>query len=207
MSSGGGPVRYTVTRGAARYTVALGAALLIGLAGLAGPAAADDGVPLEVVVEIEPASSSVTLGDTVDLLVTVSNRGPEATQPLTVHIDILAPDRSSSVDPEDWTSTLNRELGVVAPGGTAQMHWTVQPISAGTFVAYAVALPITLPMSGGDLSASKGAEVVVVDRRSLNPGNIVPLAVAAPVLVGGLLGFQLRRARRSPPPARVTRPQ
>jgi hypothetical protein len=119
---------------------------------------------------------------------------------LVLHLDILDPDSDRSVDPEDWTTTLTRGIAELSPGGSTEVPWTVQPISAGTFSAYAV---VVRP-AGAGLSASNVAEVVVEDQRSLNPGNILPLSIGAPLVIGGALLVQLRAGRRSALPARIT---
>ena len=153
----------------------------------------DEAVPLEVAVVLEPASTSVVLGDRLELNITVANDGAAATPPLVLHLDVLDPDSDGSVDPEDWTTTLTRPIAEIPPGGSTDVPWTIQPISAGTFTVYAVVVRPT----GPGLSVSNVTEVTVEDQRSLNPGNILPLAIAAPVLVGGALALQLTSVRRS----------
>ena len=122
----------------------------------------------------------------------MTNQGDTPTPPLVLHLDITDPDRSTSVDPEDWTSTLSKDVGVVAPGHSATLHWPVQPISGGTFAAYAVALSPGVD----DLASSNVAQVNVAVQRSLNPGGILAAALVTPAIVGALLLLQLRLARR-----------
>lgn len=147
----------------------------------------------EVTIAIEPADMSVVLGGNVDLAITVTNTGSAPTEPLVVHLDITDPAQSTSVDPEDWTATLSKPIGVVAAGATTTVDWTIQPISGGSFAVYAVALS-----SGVDTTTvSNVAQVQVADQRSLNPGGILPVALGAPAVVGALLLAQLRMARRT----------
>ncbi len=170
---------------------------------LSGPATSPAGAnPLAetVTVIVDPPSSSVVLGEAIDLSVAVTNGGPAASPPLVVHIDITKPDQATSVDPEDWTSTLSKPIGVLEPGQTVVVDWNIQPISAGTFATYAVALAPGVD----NIAASNVAEVRVADQRSLNPGGILPVAIGAPALVGGLLLAQMyfaRRGRRRTSPA------
>lgn len=146
-----------------------------------------------VEITIEPPQSTVTLGDSLDLVVTATNTGSEATPPLVVHIDITDPAKATSVDPEDWTPTLSKPIGALDPGQTATLDWRLQPISSGTFATYAVALA-----PGVDHIASSNVLDVQVDHeRTLNPGGILPVAIAAPATVGALLLVQLRLARRT----------
>lgn len=145
-----------------------------------------------VTVSIEPATGTVVLGDTFDLRVSVTNDAAAPSAPLAVHIDVTDPAAATSVDPEDWTPTLTRTVGVLAPGATKTVRWTVQPIAGGTFAVYAVALA----PGEADLSASDVLVLTVDEQRTLDPGGILPLAVGVPTLVGALLVVQIRRARR-----------
>ena len=48
-----------------------------------------------LLVEIAPATVDVALGESVDITVSVTNRGSNATGPLAVHIDITDPSCSA----------------------------------------------------------------------------------------------------------------
>lgn len=142
----------------------------------------------EVTVTVEPATQSVILGDNIDIAVTVTNTGTQILSDLVIHIDVTDPAESTSVDPEDWTSTLSKPVGTLGPNESTTVTWTIQPISPGSFALYAVALA-----PGSDnVSASNILAIDVIDQRSLNPNGILPVAIGAPALVGGLLVTQLR---------------
>lgn len=150
----------------------------------------------ELVAEITPARGSVVLGDSLDLTVTVTNGSDRPSADLVVHLDITDPSSSSSVDPEDWTSTLSKPLGIIEPGATSTTDWSIQPISPGTFSVYAVAIsPDTT-----DLVASNVMSVDVADQRSLDPGGILPVAIGMPGLVGALLLARTLANRRATRP-------
>jgi len=160
------------------------------------PLAQSSGVstlPDTVVLTIDPMESDVILGENMDLVVSVTNTGVDETPPLVIHIDITKTDQATSVDPEDWTPTLSKPVGPVQPGRTVTVDWNIQPISSGTFATYAVALAPGLDT----VAPSNVLEVRVADQRSLNPGGILPVALAAPAAVGALLLIQLRSARRA----------
>ncbi len=170
----------------------LTAVVLASTFGLTSAAAAESLDDINVAVD--PASQSVVLGEAFTLQVTVTNEGDEATLPLVLHVDITDPQKSTSVDPEDWTSTLSKAIGIVDSGSSLTVDWELQPISGGDFAVYAVALA-----AGAEtLSPSNVLRVTVQDQRSLNPGGILPVAIGAPIVVGGLLLVQMRLARRSP---------
>ncbi len=167
-------------------------AVLLSHAGLPTPASAGP-VADTVSVTIDPQKRSLDLGDDLAVQVNLRNEGTQASVPLVVHLDVVDPSRSTSVDPEDWTSTLVKRVGTVAAGDTAAVDWRIQPISAGRFTVYAVAVSD----DGAELAASDVLAVDVADRRSLDPGGILPVAIGEPVLVGALLLLQVRLARRS----------
>jgi hypothetical protein len=116
--------------------------------------------------------SSVVLGDDLDPTVTVSNTTDRRSVDLIAHLDITDPASSSSVDR------------------------TIQPISPGAFSVYAVALG----RDTGDVAASGVLTVLVADRRSLDPGGILPVALAMPLLVGGLLVARTMATKRAARP-------
>ena len=167
-------------------------ALVFVLSLLASPAfAAAQDAPPDIEVVIEPGEVQVEVGVDVDLTIRVTNHADVDSAALALHIDITSPTRSGSVDPEDWTSRLTRRVGVIAPGQTTSFDWTIKPISGGDFTAYAVALP-----ESGDPEVwpSNGVRLDVQERRTLNPEGILPVAIGAPILVGGLLLTRIRRS-------------
>jgi uncharacterized membrane protein len=168
-----------------------GTLLALATTGWGSPAGAAP-LPDALALTVEPRTTSVVLGEAFDLTVTISNNGTSATDQLVVHLDITNPDQSTSVDPEDWTPTLNRTVDAIAPGRSTAIAWSLQPISPGTFAAYAVALS-----PGADsVTASNVLEVRVADRRSLNPGGVLPIVISVPGLVLSLLLLQRWFARR-----------
>lgn len=154
------------------------------------PAAAQEEPGLTVVVE--PADASVDLGQSVDLTVTLTNTGSDPVADLTAHLDVTQLGKAGSVDPEDWTATLSRPVGELAAGTSLDVAWTVQPISPGDFILYAVALA----PGRSDVAASDVMAISVADRRSLNPQGVLPAVVGVPVLLGLLLAERMRRDRR-----------
>lgn len=168
-------------------------ALVVGIGAVLAhnaPATAQSADDLSVVVE--PAAMRLVLGENADISVSVSNHADAPTSALIVHLDITDPLQSTSVDPEDWTSTLSKPVGVLGPGDTAVVTWNVQPISPGTFWLYVVALSPHTEI----VSASTVTRVDVDDERSLNPDGILPVAIAVPGIVGALFLAQLTSTRR-----------
>jgi uncharacterized membrane protein len=166
---------------------------LVCLALLGTPSASADSIDGTIEVRLDPATTSIKLGDKIELRITVTNTGTAASPPLVVHLDVTNPRLSVSVDPEDWTSTLSKPIGSVDPGGRARVDWRIQPTSSGDFSAYAVALS-----PGADnLATSNVLRIDVAHRRILDPGGILGVVLAMPALVGALLLVQLRLSRRT----------
>ncbi|MEZ5096544.1 MAG: hypothetical protein R2731_10730 [Nocardioides sp.] len=169
---------------------------LLGVVLSASPATSRSTSPPEVVIEVSPASSQLVLGGSVDLTVRVTNSGSTASAPMVLHLDVTDVAAPGSVDPEDWTTTLTKPLGVVAPGATESVRWRVQPISGGAFSVYAVALPDRAGVDGR-VASSNLALIQAATRRSLNPQGVLPVSLAVPGLVGILLLRSVRRRRGS----------
>lgn len=174
-----------------RLAIASGTVLLASLFSIVSAAAqvsALDGVR----VTIAPTDASVDLGDALDLSVSVANDTGAPVHDLVVHLDITNADKDGSVDPEDWTPTLNQFVDGLSAGDTAKIDWTVQPISPGTFTIYAV----VLSPNSSQVVGSNTFVVEVADRRSLDPQGILPVAIAVPAGLGLLLADRHRRTRR-----------
>ncbi len=185
--------------GPKRWTAPLVAAAVILSAttvsiGLATPAGA--GAPVRqldaIALTVESSPGGVALGEQVALTVTATNNAATDSSPIVVHLDVTDPAQTTSVDPEDWTATLNQLVGTIGPGRSITVDWALQPVAAGTYAVYAVALS----QGAADVAASNVVEVTVSDQRSLDPSGILPVAVIVPSAVGALLLFQTRRARR-----------
>lgn len=137
----------------------------------------------DINVVIEMTGGNVLLGQTVDMNVLVENRTDSTLSGAAVHIDITDPGQPGSVDPEDWVQTLTQPLADLAPGTAESVSWTLQPIAGGEFSVYAVVL------SPGEerLFASQAAIVSVTERRALNPGGMLTVSLAVPIVIAAIL--------------------
>lgn len=163
-------------------------AVVVAVAAL--PAGAQEAGP--VVVTVEPAKVMSEIGATTNLTIVVTNEGATATAPLAVHLDITNPSGQGSVDPEDWSSTLTRQIGVLGPGAVETLSWDVKPISGGDFSLYVTVMG---EAGGSDIWVSDAVDVSVASRRSLNPDGVLPVAVAMPLAVAFTLGVRWRIRR------------
>ena len=142
-------------------------------------------------VSVEPASITTTLGSTEEIRVTVHNDTDARIGPIAVHIDITDPRSETSVDPEDWTPFLTREVASLDPGEVQVLRWEIQPISSGSFSLYGV----VLAPDAAELAASNVVTIDVEMTRTLNPEGVLPVAIGMPLIVGALLVANTRRHR------------
>ena len=87
-----------------------------------------------------------------------------------------------------WSSSTS-----VSPSSTV-LTWRLNAVNAGTVGIYIA----VLPRSGAPVPPTTGptVRVRIEDRKTLNSGGILPLALGIPVFLGLLaLGARLRRAR------------
>ena len=133
---------------------------------------------------------STRIGADLRFTATISDRGPGTLSGLIAHLDVVSRDPAAYVDPEDWSSQRTRYLPPVAPGASIEVPWTVKAVNSGRFAVYAVVLGAGRPLAGPALDAR------VAERRTLDAGGVLPLALGVPGLLGlALLGVRARRPR------------
>jgi hypothetical protein len=145
-----------------------------------------------VSVQTSRTQIATRLGDKFTIRTTVVNRGSTAAKGLIAHLNIVGLDPSIYVDPEDWSSHRTRYLETIPPGGSTAIDWRLQAVSAGKVDVYAAVLP------GGATArppvTSPAVRVAIADKRTLNSGGILPLALGVPALLGALaVGVRVRR--------------
>jgi hypothetical protein len=168
---------------------ALAAAALL-FAG-AGARAAGGSPPLSVTVD--QARISTKLGHTFVFRSTITNRAPAAASGLVAHLNVLSLRDGVYVDPEDWSANRTRYLAPIPARGSTTITWRMEAVNAGSFGVYVAVLPqsgIARPPTTGP-----AIHVAVAERKTLDSGGILPLALGVPALLGLLtLGVRLRRA-------------
>ena len=145
-----------------------------------------------VSVQTNRTQIATRLGDKFTLRTTVVNHGSTPAKGLIAHLNIVGLDPSIYVDPEDWSSHRTRYLETIPPGASTAIDWRLQAVSAGKVDVYAAVLP-----SGATARppvTSPAVRVAIADKRTLNSGGILPLALGVPALLGALaVGVRIRR--------------
>jgi hypothetical protein len=174
--------------GRARSAAALVAGALVLVAGSAG--AANAGVS----VRVDRQRVETQLGHRFVFRTTIANRGAASSEAVVAHLNVLSLRRGVYVDPEDWSSDRTRYLRPIPAGGSTTITWKLQAVNPGEFAAYVAVLPQKGPARPP--TASAVVQVAVADRKTINSGGILPLALGVPAALG-LLAGGVRRARRS----------
>ncbi len=165
------------------------AALLLG----AAPAAA--AAPGSLTVSLDREQVSTRLGHSFVFHSTIANHGAAPAAGLIAHLNVLSLRGGVYVDPEDWSSRRTRYLRPIPPGGSTTLSWQIKAVNAGSIGVYVAVLPASgtpvRPMTGPTL------RIAIADRKLLNSGGIVPLALGVPALLALILiAARTRRSHR-----------
>jgi hypothetical protein len=172
------------------------ACLLLAFASVVPPAAAapTSAAPRDSVeLAMSRAQVATRLGDSFEFSSTIRNTGKGTLPELVAHLNVVALTKGVYVDPEDWSSQRTHYLARLRPGQSARISWKVESVNGGDFAIYVVVLPDRSP-SRSTLAVSPAVDVHVTERRTLNSGGVLPLALGIPGFLGLLiLGLRVRR--------------
>jgi hypothetical protein len=182
-----------------RPRVCHGAAALLAATALAGAVAAPASAASTVVrVEVDRRDVALPIGRSFGFSSTLTNTGARATPELVAHLNVVGLDPDVYVDPEDWSSQRTRYLAPLRPGRSAKLRWNVKAVTGGSAAVYVVVLE-RRPDGGAapvQVSGGRPISVRIAERRTLDSGGILPLALGLPALVGAV-ALVVRRVRRA----------
>jgi hypothetical protein len=123
----------------------------------------------------------------------IQNRGGEPALGLVAHLNVVDLTGHTYVDPEDWSSHRTRYLSPIPAHRAATLTWKLNAVNAGKIGVYIA----VLPRSGAPVRPATGPtiRVRIQDRKTLNSGGILPLALGIPGALG-LLTLGVRSWRR-----------
>jgi hypothetical protein len=165
-------------RARVRATALLAAAALA----CASPAAAAG--PDGVSATVDRARIATQLGRSFVVRTTITNSAAAPARGLVAHLSVLSLRSDPYVDPEDWSSRRVVFLKPIPAGGSRTLRWRMTAVNAGTFGVYVTVLS-TRP-AAAPAANTPTIDLRVSDRRTLDAGGILPLAIAVPALLGGL---------------------
>jgi hypothetical protein len=144
-------------------------------------------------VEADRTEIATGLGSEFGFRTTITNRAATATPALIAHLNILSLRGDVYVDPEDWSTQRTQYLGTIPAGSSRTLAWKLKGVNGGSLAAYVAILPQSNPSRAP--ATSPAIPITVAERRTLNSGGILPLALGVPAFVG-LLAGGIRIARR-----------
>ena len=163
------------------------------LVAIASPAA---GKTAAVDVKLSRAQVETRLGESFDFSSTITNRGSAPLRGLVAHLNVVGLSEDIYVDPEDWSEERTRDVPALAAGESAEITWSVKAVTGGEAAIYVVVLPGTNPAVAPEgLAVSPALDVRITERRALNSGGVLPLALGVPALLG-IATLVARRRRR-----------
>jgi hypothetical protein len=132
-------------------------------------------------VSVDPTTVTTKLGHTFVIHSTIANHGSTAAAGLIAHLNVLSLGRGLYVDPEDWSSHRTRYLAPIAAGASTTLSWKLAAVNAGELGVYIA----VLPRNGRAVEPTTGplVRVTIADRRTLDAGGILPLALGIPALL------------------------
>jgi hypothetical protein len=154
-----------------------------------GVAAAQD-AGMEITLDQSHVTTSV--GRMLTLESRIVNHGSEPSKPMLAHVNVAGAD-GGYVDLEDWSAEVTQRVEALQPGQDTTLTWDLQAVNAGSFHVYVVLLP-----NSGPLVPSGAARVDVGQKRNLNAGGVLPVAIAVPLILGiGAAAIRYRVRRRT----------
>jgi hypothetical protein len=178
-----------MTRACARLSVVLLASTCAAIAAR-GVHAATATPP--VAVSVDRATISTKLGHSFVFRSTITNRGSRPANDLIAHLNVLSLRNGTYVDPEDWSSHRTRYLAPIPAGRSTTVTWKMEAVNSGSFGVYVAVLPRTAAFRPP--ATGPAIHIAVAERRTLNSGGVVPLAIGVPALLAAVwLAVRSRR--------------
>ena len=165
------------------------AASALALAGVARASTND------LVITVDRTAISTALGHTFVFHSTITNRSATPARGLVAHLNVLSLRDGVYVDPEDWSPRRTRYLAPIPAGGSLSLTWKLQAVNSGSIGVYVAVLPrngaARRPLTG------PAVRVAIAQRKTLDAGGVLPLALGIPALIGALaLTLRMRRRAR-----------
>lgn len=146
-----------------------------------------------VSVSVDRTTITTRLGQDFSFRSTITNRGSSPADQLVAHLNVLSLSGGVYVDPEDWSAERTIYLAPIAAGGSTTITWRVKAVNSGSIGVYVAVLPRS---GAGQAATGPTVHAQIAQRRTLNSGGILPLALGVPALLGALaVGLRFRSRR------------
>lgn len=150
----------------------------------------------KLTVSLSESDVSLLTGDSLTFTSEIANNGSDTTPPLVANLNFVSINNDVYVDPEDWSPDRTVIVDPIPPGSSSTQSWTVNPVLKGEIGVYVAVLPRADVAAAGPLAASPAIHLSVGERRSLNPGGVLPAVLGVPAFLA--LAFTGMRLARRP---------
>jgi hypothetical protein len=168
-------------------------------AGAAAPtaAAAPGDARGAVTVTLDRARVATALGDGFGFSSRITNTSRRPLAGLVAHLNIVSLGGGAYVDPEDWSPRRTQYLSPLEPGGSVDLSWSVTAVNGGRLGVYVTVLPSRPPNTpSAGLAVGPPIDLRVAERRTLNSGGVLFVALGVPGLLAlAMAGLHARRRR------------
>jgi hypothetical protein len=159
------------------------------------PALAEPPLPspdLELTI-LSARALSGTAGDFVTVQGSVANTGTQSIESIATYLSLVDTEQNLPVDLEDWSAERGLFVGTIAPGQVFPLIWKIHLVKAGTYNLVIIANRADRDRP----EVSTQTTLLVKPKRNLNPGQVLPVALGMPLLLGFALALlaYLRRRR------------
>jgi hypothetical protein len=176
--------------------LSLACVLVLGVAAGAQTAAAKTAEDTAVEVSVSRSEVSTRLGGSFGFDSTIRNVGSKPLSGLVAHLNVVGLSEGIYVDPEDWSEQRTQTLAPLQPGQSVEIPWSVKAVTGGRAAIYVTAVPGEAPATSSErLAVSPAMDVRIAERRTINTGGVLPLALGVPMLLGlASLAVRIRRS-------------
>lgn len=151
----------------------------------------------KLIVSVSESDVSLLTGDSLTFTSEIVNNDSEITPSLVANLNFVSINNDVYVDPEDWSPDRTVIVDPIPPGSSSTQSWTVNPVLRGEIGVYVAVLPRTDVAAAGPLAASSPIHLSVGERRSLNPGGVLPAVLGVPAFLAlAFAGMLLARRPR-----------
>lgn len=139
--------------------------------------------------------ASPTMGDWMRFNSVIRNTGRQAIEGLVAWISLVevTPGQEQPMDLEDWSAHKAVAGAALAPAATLETQWPVRLIQNGD---YRVVISAT-DRHDKTVFTSPTIQFHVTRKPVVESSRILPVALAVPLLIGGLMGYRKLRQRRT----------
>jgi hypothetical protein len=134
-------------------------------------------------------------GNFVTVQAEITNNSPNPVSDVTTYLSLVDMSNKLPVDLEDWSAEKGLFIGSIAGGQTLPLTWKIHFVKAGDYY-----LSIIAVVAGNNQPyISRVTIFTVAPKINLNPGEVLPVALATPIIVLIIMGLlqYLRRRRFS----------